>query len=296
MTRMAGDLPRRTFQIVSSREPFDVLGMRQRGQTMGTVRAPGQPGWLGNPYVADDAGGSMSRREATMRFGELVREKAQQDEWRQAFMGLQGKRVGYYKPNEQDIHLHELQRWMLDQLPQPATPRVWAFGGSRATPPDMQELISLIAQKHAAAGGAIVHGGAPGADRAAGRLIEDPSRLSVYLRGPADLRGPDPMQAGGRVFNAESLPSWPRAMELAAQYEDPYRPGGRAYNARNMVVLLGPQLSTPRDRLVVWTPGGQAIGGTGHAIRAAQGNGIDVRNLGDPRVLAGAMKWLGLQA
>lgn len=186
---------------------------------------------------------------------------------------------------------------LLYQLPQTAPaaappPRIWAFGGARSTPPDMQELIARIAQKHALTGGGIVHGGAPGADRAAGRLITDPSKMTVYLRGSADPRGPDPVRAGGRVFNAMELPAWQQARAFAAQYEDPYRPGSRDYNARNMVVLTGPQLNAPRDRLVVWTPGGQAVGGTGHAIRAAEGLGIEVRNLGDPGTLARAQRWL----
>jgi len=186
---------------------------------------------------------------------------------------------------------------LLYQLPQTAPaaaspPRIWAFGGARSTPLDMQELIAQIAQKHVLSGGAVVHGGAPGADRAAGRLITDPSKMTVYLRGNADPRGPDPVRAGGRVFNAMELPAWQQARTLAAQYEDPYRPGSRDYNARNMVVLAGPRLNTPRDRLVVWTPGGQPIGGTGHAIRAAEGLGIEVRNLGDPGTLARAQRWL----
>lgn len=185
---------------------------------------------------------------------------------------------------------------LLYQLPQAASaaqdPRIWAFGGARTTPTEMQDLISRIAQKHVLSGGAVVHGGAPGADRAAGRLVSDPSKLSVYLKGNADPRGSDPMQVGGRVFNAQDLEIWQQARALAAQYEDPYRPGSRDYNARNMVVLMGPQLNTPRDRLVVWTPGGQVIGGTGHAIRAAQGLGIEVRNLGSPETLARAQRWL----
>lgn len=171
-------------------------------------------------------------------------------------------------------------------------PRIWAFGGARSTPLDMQELIAQIAQKHVLSGGAVVHGGAPGADRSAGRLIADPSKMTVYIRGNEDPRGPDPVRAGGRVFNAMELPAWQQARAFAAQYEDPYRPGSRDYNARNMVVLAGPQLNTPRDRLVVWTPGGQPIGGTGHAIRAAEGLGIEVRNLGDPGTLARAQRWL----
>lgn len=103
------------FQIVASRGPaaqFDVLGMRANGRTMATVNAPGEPGWLGNPYVADDAGGRYTRQQATDMFGRLVEQKAQDPAWREAFLGLQGKRIGYYKPDEQAIHLHALQDWI----------------------------------------------------------------------------------------------------------------------------------------------------------------------------------------
>ena len=103
------------FQIVASRGPgaqYDVLGMRGNGQTMATVNTPGEPGWLGNPYVASDAGGRYSRQEATDMFARLVEEKAQDPVWRQAFMDLQGRRVGYYKPDEKAIHLHALQEWI----------------------------------------------------------------------------------------------------------------------------------------------------------------------------------------
>lgn len=166
---------------------------------------------------------------------------------------------------------------------------VWAFGGSRATPPEMQDLIARIAARH---GGPVVHGGAPGADRAATRLITDPKLMSIYLNGPADLRGPDPITAGGRAFNAREMPGWQEALRIAAQFEDPYRPGSRTYNARNVMVLLGPQLDTPRERLVVWTPGGMEAGGTGHAIRVANHYGIPVRNLGNPATQVAAERWL----
>jgi hypothetical protein len=116
------------FQIVASRGPgarFDVLGMRQNGRVMHTVpveeggdprftgvSSPGEPGWLGNPFVANDAGGRMTRAQATAAFGKLVDLKAQDPAWRQAFLDLRGKRIGYYKPDEQAIHLHALQDWI----------------------------------------------------------------------------------------------------------------------------------------------------------------------------------------
>jgi hypothetical protein len=101
------------FEIVPSRgERYDVLGMRAGIRNMGNARLPGEPGWLGNPYVAQDAGGRYTRQEATDLFGRLIEQKAQDPAWRDAFLGLQGKRVGYYKPNEEVIHLHALQDWI----------------------------------------------------------------------------------------------------------------------------------------------------------------------------------------
>lgn len=101
------------FEIVPSRGgSYDVLGMRSGIRNMGNSRLPGEPGWLGNPYVAQDAGGRYTRQEATDLFGQLVEQKAQDPAWRDAFLGLQGKRIGYYKPSEEVIHLHALQDWI----------------------------------------------------------------------------------------------------------------------------------------------------------------------------------------
>lgn len=103
------------FQIVASRGPnvqYDVLGMREGIRNMGNARLPGEPGWLGNPYVADDAGGRYTRQQATDMFGQLIEQKAQDPAWRDAFLALKGKRIGYYKPDEQAIHLHALQDWI----------------------------------------------------------------------------------------------------------------------------------------------------------------------------------------
>lgn len=102
----------RAFEIVSNRGNFDVLGMRERGQTMATAKAPGDPGWLGNPFVASDANGPYTRQEATEKFAELIRQKAQDPQWREAFLNLEGKRIGYYKPDEEFIHLNALRDWI----------------------------------------------------------------------------------------------------------------------------------------------------------------------------------------
>lgn len=140
------------FEIVASRGPgasYDVLGMRQQGKTMATVAAPGEPGWLGNPFVADDAGGRMTREEATAAFGSLVREKAKDPAWRKAFLGLKGKRVGYYKPDEPAIHLHELQRLVaeIDDGQMPEQPAAVARPTGQQAPDAVQLKMDLEGQQ-----------------------------------------------------------------------------------------------------------------------------------------------------
>jgi len=104
----------RTFQIVPTRAAYDVLGMRGQGGTAHILNtAPGQPGWLGNPYKADDAGGSLSRQEASARFAQEFEKKYLADEtFRRAAQGLVGQRVGYYKPDEAHSHLKSVQEWL----------------------------------------------------------------------------------------------------------------------------------------------------------------------------------------
>ena len=68
---------------------------------------------------------------------------------------------------------------------------------------------------------------------------------------------------------------------------------GVSLQARNAMQVAGPNLNRPADRIVAWTPGGEIVGGTGQALRMAQDMGIEIRNLGDPRVMRGAMRYLG---
>lgn len=101
------------FLIVPSKgSAYDIKGMREGTRTLATARTPYEPGWLGNPYKAVDAGGPHTRQEATRLFGALVDQKAQDPTWRKALLGLAGKQIGYYKPDEEYIHLHALQDWI----------------------------------------------------------------------------------------------------------------------------------------------------------------------------------------
>jgi hypothetical protein len=102
----------RTFRIVPSRGRYDVLGMRSGGANITNAR-PGEPGWLGNPYVAVDAGGRYSRQEASELFAQEFEKRYLADaEFRAAAQALVGKSVGYYKPGEEFSHLKSVQQWL----------------------------------------------------------------------------------------------------------------------------------------------------------------------------------------
>jgi hypothetical protein len=261
---------------------------------MGNVSAPGEPGWLGNPYVAVDAGGQLSRQEATERFGQLVDEKMKDPAWRQAFLELRGKQVGYYKPDEPAIHLHALQERISKEMMNDGR-RVYAGIGSRQTPPEVLDVMRLLAGKMEEDGWLLRSGGAAGADAAFEAGVKDPAKRAIFLPGPS-FNG---RRAGaGGYFDSTQLPGWQAALETVNQYHPaPERlsPFARNLMARNAMQALGPYLDRRANAVVAWTPGGLATGGTGQALRMAQDLGIEVRNLGRPEVMTRARRYLGLE-
>ena len=130
---------REGFTIVGLGEKYDVRGMRgPKGQTMATAdpSSYGQAnsGWLGNPFVANDAGGKGTREVAVEKFRTAFLAKVEADPaFRNAVLALRGKKIGYYKPGESAIHLHVVQEW-LDAHPDetPAAPKP---KGLKATAP-----------------------------------------------------------------------------------------------------------------------------------------------------------------
>jgi hypothetical protein len=124
--------PYPTFEIVSNKGPYDVLGMRKPGTGLGMSSVPtGELGWLGNDTPANDTRyGTVPRADAVAAHEEAFLKRVETDpDFRQAILGLRGKAVGYYKPDEPDIHLHPVQRWLSNQpdtddspLPQEPTP------------------------------------------------------------------------------------------------------------------------------------------------------------------------------
>jgi hypothetical protein len=167
------------------------------------------------------------------------------------------------------------------RTPDAARPKLYAGIGARATPPEICELMTRLAERLAADGWTCRTGGAPGADHAfkqgAGELLE------LYLPWPrfqghehtriVKLTSPN-LKAYeiGRACH----PAWERLDWKA-----------RALLARDVHQVLGVQCNDPVAMLVCWTPDGAIsgeettpeTGGTGMAIRVASRWGAPVRNL-----------------
>ena len=135
---------------------------------------------------------------------------------------------------------------------------LYAGIGSRETPRSILDLMTAIARKLEALGYTLRSGGATGADTAFEEGVE---RLKeIYYD-----------------YDATS-----EAIEYASQFHPAWhncRSGGRKLHGRNSMILLGRKLDTPVRFVICWTKDGKASGGTGQAIRIAEGCNIPVFNL-----------------
>lgn len=108
-----------SFEIVKQdfgKKIDGVIDGHRAGSINVTNARPGGPGALGNPFVAVDAGGKLSRKDAVAKFKEAFLKRVNSDPAYKAWaLSLRGKKIGYYKPDEQDIHLHEVQKWLAKQ-------------------------------------------------------------------------------------------------------------------------------------------------------------------------------------
>lgn len=108
-----------SFEIVKQdfgKKIDGVIDGHRAGSLNVTNARPGGPGALGNPFVAVDAGGKLSRKDAVAKFKEAFLKRVNSDPAYKAWaLSLRGKKIGYYKPDEQDIHLHEVQKWLAKQ-------------------------------------------------------------------------------------------------------------------------------------------------------------------------------------
>lgn len=155
------------------------------------------------------------------------------------------------------------------------SPGAYAGIGSRSTPPDVLEMMRLIASTLGRAGWTLRTGGAEGADTA----FADGARAAGA---PIELYRPHHVTPAAWKLAEDYHPAWHRLSGAA-----------KGLIARNGYQVLGAGLNDPSKRVICWTPDGvetgattRATGGTGQAIRIAAAYGIPISNLGNPATRA----------
>ena len=157
---------------------------------------------------------------------------------------------------------------------QPSTAsRYYAGIGSRQTPQSSRGLIHDIAQALERMDYTLRSGGAPGADTF---FEEAVSRSQIFL----PWRGFNDRPDSG--FISPSQDAIALASEAIGGFSDRPQPV-RMLLASNMHQVLGPDLDSPVDFVVCWTPKGRIVGGTAHAIRLAHSRDIPIYNLAVPK-------------
>lgn len=161
--------------------------------------------------------------------------------------------------------------------------KIYAGIGSRETPADVLDLIRSLASALERGGWRLRSGGAMGADTAFQKGVKSPKNKAIYLP--------------QRVFNnniagyygchdASKLPGWEAALATVDKYHpEPSKLSdfARKLMARNAFQVLGPDLNSPADMVLCWTPYGRVVGGTGQALRIAMDYDILTVNLGNDK-------------
>lgn len=147
----------------------------------------------------------------------------------------------------------------------------YAGVGSRKTPPEMLEVMRKVAGRLSARGLVLRSGGARGADQAFEAGVPEGGAKEIFLPSKGFA------SSTSRLYR---LPD--EAFEIAAQFHPRWAHLSsfeRQLMARNSQQVMGGDLRSPSKFVLCWTKDGRASGGTGQAIRVAQGNGIPVFNL-----------------
>jgi len=154
--------------------------------------------------------------------------------------------------------------------------------GSRATPPDVLKLMTMLAVDLAAEGWTLRTGGAKGADRAFfDGSTAAAGRTETYL----------PWPGFGGIQDSRLDRPGKRAFEIARRHHPAWSAcssAAQALHARNSHQVLGETLEDPSSFVVCFTPDGsltgdsREAGGTGQALRIASTADIPVFNLRRP--------------
>jgi hypothetical protein len=98
-------------------------------------------------------------------------------------------------------------------------------------------------------------------------------------------------------IDCSSLSNWDEALQTVDKYHPaPYNltPFSRKLMARNAYCILGPDLQSPVDFVLCWTPNAAVIGGTSQGLRIAIDYNIPIFNLADSVVFNDVLKTLKL--
>jgi hypothetical protein len=135
--------------------------------------------------------------------------------------------------------------------------KIYSGIGSRLTPIDVLGMMTNIASKLDNLGYILRSGAAKGAD-------------SAFELGSTNKE----------IFKAENCTS--EAMKLSRQFHpawhklDAY---AKRLHGRNSLIILGKYLNDPVDFIILWTPNGLEVGGSGQAMRIATHFKIPMFNL-----------------
>ena len=149
-------------------------------------------------------------------------------------------------------------------------PKAYAGIGSRSTPPEIQDQMTMAATQLSYHDLILRSGGADGADAAFERGAE-PGKKEIFLPWRGFNRNPSPL-----------CTPLQEAYDIAAHYHpvwDKLSDAVRRIMARNSHQILGASLNDPVLFVLCWTPNGIGEGGTGQAMRIAEAHGIPIFNM-----------------
>jgi hypothetical protein len=139
--------------------------------------------------------------------------------------------------------------------------KIYTGVGSRKTPKDICELMTLAARRLQNNGWHLRSGGAYGADTAFASGTTGDDAHTIFL--------PGNVCSEAEVTASRIHPAWNTCSTYA-----------RRLHARNVYQVLGRDMRTPSKGLICWTPRGESVGGTRTAIVLALKHNVPVINLG----------------
>lgn len=157
--------------------------------------------------------------------------------------------------------------------------------GSRDTPADICQQMTAIAQALSEQNYILRSGHADGADLAFERGAQGKAQIWLPWKG-FNKSGEDEFD---QTTHNTPMPNW-MATKIASEFHPNWHACSEAdkkMHVRNVYQVLGPGMGhvskeTMSKFVICWTPGGKAGGGTGQAIRIANGYRIPVFDLGKP--------------